>query len=81
MDCNSMNIDVLEITVLKADDGKVLTNGEAYSSVGGAVYLGKNDNPENWHEITEAEYEEVLAEQERLMELIAPVIEPEPETE
>lgn len=40
----------------QADDGKVLTNGEAYSSVGGEIYLGVNDSVENWHEITEEEY-------------------------
>jgi hypothetical protein len=46
----------------------VLTNGETYSSVGGSVYLGVNDSPDNWHEITEAEYEEILAEERARME-------------
>ena len=32
----------------------VLTNGEAFGKV---VYLGKNDSPENWQEITQAEAE------------------------
>jgi hypothetical protein len=30
----------------------VLTNGETYSK---EIYLGKNDKPENWHEIPESE--------------------------
>ena len=41
--------------------GMVLTNGEVYST---EVYLGCNDNPENWSEITQEEYEQILKEQE-----------------
>lgn len=52
----------IEIKKLTATDGHVLTNGEAY---GKEIYLGKFDSPENWSEITEEEYEAVLAEQER----------------
>lgn len=44
---------------LTANIGMILTNGKAY---GKDVYLGKNDKPENWHEITEKEYEEILKE-------------------
>lgn len=39
---------------LIASDGMILTNGEAYGRV---VFLAINDSPDNWHEITEAEYE------------------------
>lgn len=39
---------------LEADEGMILTNGQAY---GREIYLGCNDVPENWHEITEEEYE------------------------
>lgn len=46
------------ITKLIASDGMVLTNDEAYSK---EIYLGVHDRAENWHEITEAEYEEILA--------------------
>lgn len=53
---------------LQASDGMVLTNGREYSSVGGFIVLGKNDSAKNWHEITEAEYAEVLAEQEKVEE-------------
>ena len=47
---------------LTADAGYVLTNGEAYGKV---IYLGIYDSPENWHEITDAEYAEILAAQEK----------------
>jgi hypothetical protein len=51
----------IEITKLTASEGHVLTNGNAY---GKEIYLGKNDSAANWHEITDAEYEAVLAEME-----------------
>lgn len=54
----------VELRILTASKGKVLTNGESFSSVGGEVYLGVNDNPDNWHEITETEYNAIIAEQE-----------------
>ena len=38
----------IQIIVLEADEGMMLTNGETYSE---KVYLGINDSPENWHEI------------------------------
>jgi hypothetical protein len=54
----------IELRCLKADEEKVLTNGEAYSSVGGEIYLGVNDSVDNWHEITEEEYNEKMKELE-----------------
>ena len=42
----------IEIKVLTASDGMVLTNGETYST---QVYLGIHDSPDNWHEIPEAD--------------------------
>ena len=44
---------MIKITYLKpqmliADEGKMLTNGETYTSV---VYLGKDENIDNWQEI------------------------------
>jgi hypothetical protein len=45
-----------KVTVLKADKGMTLTNGEAFGKV---VYLGKNDSASNWHEITEEEAQEL----------------------
>ena len=52
-----MKLETIEIRKLTASKGKVLTNGETYST---EVYLGVNDSPDNWHEITEAEYEEII---------------------
>ena len=49
----------IELRKLVAADGMILTNGEAY---GKEIYLGKNDNPDNWYEITDAEYENIAAE-------------------
>ena len=59
-----MELITFEMRELKAAEGMVLTNGEAYSSVGGSVYLGVNDKPENWYEITEAEYNELTKAEE-----------------
>ena len=56
-----MTESTIQITKLTASDGYVLTNGEAY---GKEIYLGKFDSAENWHEITDAEYAEILKEQE-----------------
>ena len=55
----------IELIKLTATEGMVLTNGEAY---GKEIYLGCNDKPENWHEITDAEYEAILAEEKARME-------------
>lgn len=51
------------ITSIKliANEGMILTNGESY---GKEVYLGTGDKVENWHEITEEEYNELQAESE-----------------
>ena len=46
----------IELKKLTAADGMVLTNGVIYSK---EIYLGKNDKAENWHEITEAEYDKI----------------------
>ena len=55
-----MIIENITLRCIKADEGKALTNGEVYSSVGGKVYLGVNDSVENWHEITEEEYNTIM---------------------
>lgn len=49
------------ITMLTADTGMKLTNGSAFGSV---VYLGAHDSEDNWHEITEAEAEKLMAEED-----------------
>lgn len=48
----------IQITILKADEGKILTNGESY---GTQVMLREADKAENWREIPMSEVpEEVL---------------------
>lgn len=44
--------------ILKANDGMFLTNGETY---GTTIHLGVNDKESNWYEITESEYQEIMA--------------------
>ena len=51
--------------ILTADSGKVLTNGEAF---GKTVRLGRCGKAENWHEITEEQYEQIMKEQEEQYE-------------
>ena len=62
----SMTETKITLRKLTAADGFVLTDGEVY---GKEIYLGKNDSPDNWHEITEAEHTEILAEQEQTEEV------------
>ena len=50
---------------LTASDGYVLTNGDVY---GKEVYLGVNDSADNWHEITDAEYADIVKKLEQEME-------------
>ncbi|MBE6808996.1 MAG: hypothetical protein E7524_05935 [Ruminococcaceae bacterium] len=52
-----MEMTTIELRKITASEGMVLTNGEAYSK---EVYLGCNDNPDNWQEITEEEYKIII---------------------
>ena len=45
---------VINENTIKADEGMMLTDGNAF---GTTVYLGKYDSIDNWHEITEEEAE------------------------
>ena len=56
---------VIEITKLTASKGMILTNGQAY---GKEIYLGCNDSPDNWYEITEAEYEAIISQESEAVE-------------
>lgn len=47
-------------TVIYADEGKILTNGEIY---GKEIFLAEGVSETDFHEITEAEYEEILNEE------------------
>lgn len=57
-----MIVETIELRKLIPKEGMTLTNGEVYSK---EVYLGKNDSPNNWHEITDAEAEEKIKEMEQ----------------
>ena len=50
-----------EYIILEADDGMMLTNGEAY---GKTVVLANNEAVSKYHEITEEKYRELMAEDE-----------------
>lgn len=56
-----MKVETVTKTILRASEGHRLTNGTAY---GETVVLGVGDSPDNWHEITIEEYNEILKEQE-----------------
>lgn len=56
-----MKTETITTMLLKADEGKVLTDGEVY---GRTIYLANNRSPEEFHEITEAEYEEIQKQNE-----------------
>lgn len=49
-----------------ASEGHILTDGNIYGRV---IDLGVNDNAENYHEITEAEYEELTKPPEETPEI------------
>ena len=54
---------IINDNVLKADEGMTLTNGEAF---GKTIYLGINDDKNNWREITDVEAEELQKVEEEL---------------
>ena len=48
--------------ILTANEGKMLTNGEIYGKV---IYLAKGMDENNFYEITEQEYEQIMLEDDR----------------
>jgi hypothetical protein len=48
-------------TSIKANEGMILTNGEIYGS---EIFLADGLKAEDFHEITEEDYENLLSEQE-----------------
>lgn len=59
-----MKIETIKMQKLQASEGMVLTNGEAFSSVCGYVYLPEDSDTSKWYEITENRYNEIVAEKE-----------------
>lgn len=64
--------------MLTADEGMILTNGEVYGKV---IALGNGDAPENYREISQADYEAFLAEQAKLSPIMEEETEETEETE
>ena len=56
-----MKQETITLTKLIASDGMMLTNGEV---IGKEVFLGTGDSADNWHEITEAEAQEIMNSEE-----------------
>ena len=50
---------------LTASEGMTLTDGETY---GKEIYLADTEKAENWREITDEEYAEILAEEQKITE-------------
>ena len=61
-----MNIETITTTVLTASEGHILTDGEIYGEI---IYLGKDRTPEEYTEITEEEYQEIMKTQEENSEI------------
>ena len=51
---------IIDENKIKAENGMILTDGIAY---GRNIRLGEGRSAEEFHEITKAEYEEILAKQ------------------
>ena len=56
-----MQTQQITLNKLIADEGKILTDGETYGRV---VFLGNNRSADEFCEITEEEYEEILKNEE-----------------
>lgn len=48
-------------TVIYADEGKILTNGEIYGKI---IYLADSESSDNFHEITDEEYQKIVSDNE-----------------
>lgn len=57
-----MRTETITITKIIASEGMILTNGETY---GTEIFLAEGVSADDFREITKAEYEAYLAEQEK----------------
>lgn len=57
-----MEVKEIKLRELKPSKGMALTNGETYSAPDTPIYLGVNDSPDNWWEITAEEFNKALEE-------------------
>ena len=56
-----MKTETITRVKLIASEGMILTDGESY---GTEIFLAVDGDEKKWHEITEAEYQEILRKQE-----------------
>ena len=56
-----MEIKQITQTILNASEGHILTDGTTYGYI---VALGVYDSSDNWYEITEEDYQEIVKSQE-----------------
>ena len=57
-----MKTETLTVNVIKAEKGKILTDGNIY---GRTIYLAKGRTADEFHEITEDEYNNIIAHDEK----------------
>ena len=60
-----MQTEKITINKLIADEGKILTDGNTYGRI---VFLGKDRTADEFHEITEEEYNTILEEEAKKAE-------------
>ena len=60
-----MKTETLTVNVIKSEKGKILTDGNIY---GRTIYLAKGRTADEFHEITEDEYNDIIAHDEKLIE-------------
>lgn len=70
MDDCVMDINIIELRELKPRKDMSLTNGEVFVAPNDSVFLGVNDSPDNWYEITSDEYYTHIKEEREKEELI-----------
>ena len=58
-----MKTEQIIVNKIVADDGMILTDGEAYGKV---IFLGADRNPDEFYEITEDEYKKTVEIEEAL---------------